>query len=414
MMPKKSISFFIYIQFIHICIIHLFVNVSRLNLVNLSDEVNETCYDVLMDIFTAITQPTLLLDAKRCQENIERMAEHAKRCGVRFRPHVKTIQSARIGEWFRPQGVTGITVSSVEMAQYFAAHGWKDILIAFPANIRQIDDLNQLAACLHLELLAESLETAGFLAKSLASGIDLWIKVDVGARRTGIPIEEHAALRELAQGILQYKNLHLRGLLTHAGHTYQARGADKVREIYRNCMEKMIAAREMLVSAGLPKPELSWGDTPSCSLVEDLSAVNEIRPGNFALYDVTQSAISSCSVDNIAAAVACPVVARHPERSQVVVYGGAIHLSKEYLEEEGIRHYGRVSLPSADGWSQPIAGAYVTALSQEHGVVALPREMVNSVKVGDLLIVLPVHACLAVGQFPQCLSLDGKTYPIMG
>ncbi len=366
-----------------------------------------------MTIFDTITQPTLLLYADRCRANLARMVEKAKRSGVRFRPHFKTIQSARIGEWFRELGVTGITVTSVVMAKYFASHYWTDILIAFPVNVRQIEEINALAKILHLELLVESIEGVTLLAQRLLTEVDIWIKVDAGSHRTGIPVEDNAALFALAKEIRSHKKLRLRGILTHAGHTYKAGSAEKVKEIYFECVGKMEAARQALTDAELPPVEISWGDTPSCALVEDLSAVNEMRPGNFAIYDVMQAAIGSCRMEDIAAAVACPVVAKHPERGQAIMYGGAIHLSKEYLEAEGKRHYGLIALPGEHGWSAPIPGAFVSALSQEHGVVTMPKDVLEKVNVGDLLVVLPVHVCLAVGQFAEFVDLDGATYPIM-
>jgi D-serine deaminase-like pyridoxal phosphate-dependent protein len=83
------------------------------------------------------------------------MAQKAAAAGVSFRPHFKTHQSAQIGEWFREQGVKAITVSSVEMAEYFAAAGWEDILIAFTLNIRQLERIRALAQQIHLEVLVE-------------------------------------------------------------------------------------------------------------------------------------------------------------------------------------------------------------------------------------------------------------------
>jgi len=63
-----------------------------------------------------IIQPTLVLNKTRCLQNIELMAEKAKRHKLSFRPHFKTHQSAEIGSWFRMFGVDKITVSSVNMA----------------------------------------------------------------------------------------------------------------------------------------------------------------------------------------------------------------------------------------------------------------------------------------------------------
>jgi D-serine deaminase-like pyridoxal phosphate-dependent protein len=100
----------------------------------------------------SISKPTLLLDSEKARRNIDTMVQKAKDGRVHFRPHFKTHQSAEIGEWFRQAGVSAITVSSVDMALYFAAHGWDDILIAFPVNTRQPKSLNKLAHEIKLHL----------------------------------------------------------------------------------------------------------------------------------------------------------------------------------------------------------------------------------------------------------------------
>ncbi len=110
--------------------------------------------DSLPGLFThpglKINRPTLLVDEALCRRNIARMAEKARIAGVRFRPHFKTHQSAAIGEWFREAGVTAITVSSVSMARYFSGAGWSDITIAFPVNLREMEEINRLAGEIHL------------------------------------------------------------------------------------------------------------------------------------------------------------------------------------------------------------------------------------------------------------------------
>ncbi len=70
-------------------------------------------------------RPTLLIDKRKCISNIEFMASKATRHNLFFRPHFKTHNSITVGNWFKEFGVSGITVSSVEMAQYFIKAGWK-------------------------------------------------------------------------------------------------------------------------------------------------------------------------------------------------------------------------------------------------------------------------------------------------
>lgn len=363
--------------------------------------------------FDRITSPTLVLDKERCLNNIHVMAEKAKTSGVRFRPHFKTHQSTIIAEWFRPFGITAITVSSVAMAKYFSDHGWRDITIAFPVNLREIQRINELAKNIHLELVVESIDSIRFLGENLETSVGLWLKADVGANRTGIPVDDHRAFLALAKETKNTRQLVLRGVLIHAGQTYHTGSVEEVKHIYENATRKLGALKESFHKADFKETLISWGDTPSCSLVEDLSRVDEIRPGNFVLYDITQLQIGSCREEDIAVAVACPVVALHPEREEVIIHGGAIHLSKERLEQDGVCSYGAVALPTATGWGKHLPGAYVKSLSQEHGVVSILKESFAQIHIGDLLVILPIHSCLAVDLFKQYLSLDGETIPTM-
>jgi D-serine deaminase-like pyridoxal phosphate-dependent protein len=260
-----------------------------------------------MSVFAHIEKPTLLVDQYKTQRNILRMSRKAQQLGVRFRPHFKTHQSAEIGAWFRQAGVTAITVSSVDMARYFAAANWKDITIAFPINWRQIDAIRQLASQVHLELLVESPETVQMLTERLPGGADLWIKVDVGAHRTGIAWDQPEAVIALARAIASAPGLRLRGLLTHAGQTYHAGSPAAVRASYQETVERLSGLRRALEVHGLSSLEVSVGDTPSASLCQDFGAVDEIRPGNFVFYDAMMLAAGVCQAEDVAVAVASPV-----------------------------------------------------------------------------------------------------------
>ena len=103
-----------------------------------------------------IIKPTLLLNKEQCLSNISRMYEKAKNSGIHFRPHFKTHNSAFIGNWFRRLGIHSITVSSVSMAKFFSAYGWRDITIAFPVNLPELGQISELAAELNLNILGES------------------------------------------------------------------------------------------------------------------------------------------------------------------------------------------------------------------------------------------------------------------
>ena len=362
-------------------------------------------------MFNDIYKPTLLLDKARAIKNIKKMIAHAQTSGVRFRPHFKTHQSAQIGEWFRDAGVEAITVSSVEMGWYFAQHGWRDITIAFPVNLREIERINQLAGQVKLALLVESQETVRFLAEHLTEAVEVWIKVDVGYGRTGIRWSEFDRLGSLAGQIAATERMTLCGVLTHAGHTYQARSRPEIGAIYKDMVTKLKIIKAKCATFGLEPIEISIGDTPSCSVVDYLGDVDEIRPGNFVFYDAMQLQIGSCREDEIAVGLACPIVAKHPGDDKLIIYGGAVHLSKESLTiNGGPPMFGYVALPfpEGNGWGLRLAQTYVAGLSQEHGIIKTNSMVMNRLRVGDLVVILPVHSCLTVNLMRQCRSLDGE------
>src|SRR5690606_24495318 len=114
----------------------------------------------------------------------------------------------------------------------------------------------------------------------------------------------------------------------------------------------------------------SVGDTPYCSMGEDFSGADEIRPGNFVYYDLMQLRLGSCRFGQIAAAVICPVVSVYPSRNQALIYGGAVHLSKESLmQPDGSKIFGLAVPITGDRWSFPEGEDYMVSLSQEHGLM---------------------------------------------
>jgi D-serine deaminase-like pyridoxal phosphate-dependent protein len=366
-----------------------------------------------MSVFDKIDQPTLLLNEVTARNNLQRMTEKVSRAGVRFRPHFKTHQSAEIGTWFREFCMDKITVSSVEMAEYFAANGWQDILIAFSLNIRQIERVRALAGKVRLGLLVENLDAIDVLARSPHFAADIWVKIDAGAHRTGVDWQDIETVTFLIDAITKIPSMTFRGLLTHSGNTYHCENAKQVVSAFREGVEHMNLMRQALQAKGFGQMEVSVGDTPGCSLCNDFSGIDELRPGNFIFYDAQQLAIGSCTADDIAVAVACPVVAVHPERREVTIYGGTIHLSKDLLEVDGKTSYGLIAFAEGEGWGAPVPGAIVRSLSQEHGILQFADDQYKQLHVGDLVFILPAHSCLTVQLLRSYLTLSGRVIATM-
>jgi len=343
-----------------------------------------------------ITEPTLKIDYERLTGNINRMSNKARLSGVRFRPHFKTHQSVTTGEYFRDLGVREITVSSLNMAVYFADAGWNDITVAFPVNILETDKIKYLSEKIKINLLFESAETVDTVSRSISGKIGGYIKIDTGYGRTGIKSGNIKDIEKVVYEIKKSRRIQFKGFLVHSGHTYSAKSIEEIILIYEDTVSKLTELRNYFWSDDI---ELSIGDTPSCSVVNRFDGVDEIRPGNFVFYDYKMLTLGVCKESDIAVSVAVPVVSVHKERNNAVVYGGAVHLSKDSVICKGKNIYGMAVEFRNQGWGEIIPDNYVESLSQEHGILKLKNAFLETLKPGSLVSIVPVHSCLTVDLF---------------
>jgi len=356
--------------------------------------------------------PALFLDPVRCKKNIKKMAAKAQRNNLEFRPHFKTHQSLEVGQWFKDVGVSKITVSSLKMATYFAQE-WDDITVAFPTNILEIETINVLASKIHLNLCVENIEVLLFLEKYLESPVGVFMKIDIGYNRTGVDSDDDSLIQGLLSQMSGIPFINFKGFLGHAGHSYRCRSKEAVEAVHQKSKEKIIQLKTKYKTQ-YPNLILSLGDTPSCSVSEDFEGIDEIRPGNFVFYDLTQNIIGSNELDAIAVAMACPIVAKHPKRNELVIYGGGVHFSKDRLEDpkDGVI-FGRVAEKNNLVWGSCLPDAFLKSLSQEHGIVSVPAEKMNAYKIGDFLWVLPVHSCMAADLMNELYTPKGGVISMM-
>jgi len=360
-----------------------------------------------------INRPTLVVDKEVCMQNIERMATKVSVNKMRFRPHFKTHQSAQIGEWFRLYGVESITVSSVRMAEYFASNGWEDITIAFSLNILEMEAINRLAKSVKLNVVIENRETAKVLAKRASAKMGVYIKIDTGYHRTGILASQTGAIDFILEDLSKNKKLTFKGFLTHTGHTYQAQSTHEIFNFHFDALLKTKNLRNQY-QKDYPQLEISLGDTPSASICGNFNGVDELRPGNFVFYDLMQHHLGVCKLEDIAVRMVCPVVAKHTSRNEIVIYGGAIHFSKEsILNTDGKPLYGRIVLRKGKEKVLLDTKNYLAKLSQEHGIIRVMQNQLKEINVGDLVEILPVHSCLTANLMGQYLSADGKIISMM-
>jgi D-serine deaminase-like pyridoxal phosphate-dependent protein len=98
----------------------------------------------------------------------------------------------------------------------------------------------------------------------------------------------------------------------------------------------------------------------------------------------------------VAVSVLATVISAPPGQGHVVIDAGALALSKD-TGGTAPPHYGAVV--SLDG--EPLSGALVTGVSQEHGMVSV------RLPVGTRVRVIPNHSCLTVACHDEYAVAEG-------
>lgn len=358
-----------------------------------------------MSYLNQITSPTLLIDEKITRANLKRMTDKAKKHGKELVPHWKTAQSQEIGNWAKEYGIKQVTVSSIKMAAYLCGQGWENIHIAFPFNIRETSKLNELAKDQSLSVQIVNSDTAKILVSKLTNPVGFFVEIDAGYGRTGVNVSDFGTIEEIMRISKTSDKLTFKGFYLHPGHTYYMPNKDEIYDQSRKALQML----KLKYQTEFPNLVTRIGDTPGCAVMDEFGDVDQLGPGNFVFFDLMQAELGSCSKEDIAVCLAVPVVDIQKERKEILVHGGGVHLAKDVLvDAQGNKNFGEVVALHENGWSILPERSYLKSISQEHGVIKASDSLINSVKIGDLLGILPIHSCMTADCMGAYLSLDGK------
>lgn len=350
-----------------------------------------------------LDRPIAVVDTQRCKENIKHMYEKAVNAGCEFRPHFKTHQSREIGTWFKEKGVTAITVSTPEMGLYFAEDGWEDITIGFPFYTGQAEKVKQLQKLSNVKLFINQVSAIEFLEDHLEKELEMYIEIDAGYGRSGIHFQDTDQIDELIKSAQNSAKVKFYGFYIHDGGTYKKTGVDEVKEI----SERDFKAFKYLKNR-YKNIKLCFGDTPSCSLIDNFAEIDELSPGNLVFYDLMQTEIGSSTFNQIALLVKVPITQILKEKDQVIIHGGAVHFSKESIQKNGEITFGQPVYFDKNNNIKQFKGTRVSSLSQEHGIVTGYKHLKNYIHENGYLYICPVHSCLTANLFDRYTTTDGN------
>jgi D-serine deaminase-like pyridoxal phosphate-dependent protein len=358
-----------------------------------------------------LVTPCLLLDRNRMRRNIRRMSVRIGGLGGVLRPHVKTGKSIDVLQEIVAAGNTaGITVSTLHEADYFLRHGIADITYAVgiaPNKFGAAAELITRGA--DLKLILDSVEMASRLADYAARervACKVLVELDTDDHRSGAdPYGED--LLDVGRCLHESPYVDFTGVLTHAGASYSCRTPDALLAMARQERDRAVAAAGRLRAAGIPCPVVSIGSTPTALTVDDLAGVTEVRPGVYVFLDLVMAGLGVCSVDDIAVSVLASVTGFQERKNWAITDAGWMALSRDRGTADQDVDYGYGIV--ADRTGNPIADLIVSDANQEHGIVA-SRQAESApqaeFELGDLVRILPNHACATAAQFDAYFVLD--------
>lgn len=357
-----------------------------------------------MTSLTQLITPACLLDLTRFRHNCRRMQAVAEAEQLTLRPHVKTLKSLQAAEYYAPASGP-ITVSTLAEAAAFASAGYTDILYAVglsPNKFPHLAAIQRLAP--DFTVIADSLVAVNALtdyASELALPLSVMLEVDVDNHRAGL-LPDSKELIACASTLAESPDIHFRGIMTHAGASYDCDSKTAQQAMGRQECERISQAATQLLKAGIPCELISAGSTPTALADIKHTGINELRAGVYATFDCVMAGLGVCEASDIALSVLTSVIGHQLDKNEVIVDAGWMALSRDQgtASHQQDCGYGLV----CDEHGKLLDGWYVSGTNQEHGIIRHRENLTPPASIfayGSLLRILPIHACATAAQYSR-------------
>ena len=260
------------------------------------------------------------------EKNAETMRSRADALGCTLRPHVKTVKTAEGAAIATGGTKRGVVCSTLAEASFLAEHGFDDIIYAVPLTADKLPDvhlLNSELDAFHVMVDHQEHVSALTAASSGSSSrpLSVYVMVDCGYHRDGVDPEDPASI-ELVRQLVESPQTRFAGLYTHGGHSYDTNGdGEALAAVAAAERDVTVRFAQAVRAAGIDVPSVGVGSTPTCSVppADGLDGVDEMHPGNFLYYDVTQVRLGACTVGDIAVRILTRVVGHYPKSNTLLI-----------------------------------------------------------------------------------------------
>ena len=346
------------------------------------------------DPVSAVDTPALVLDLDAFERNLARMSAALRGRNVRLRPHAKSHKCPEIALRQIALGAVGICCQKLSEAAVFVAAGVGDVLITNQvvgeAKLRRLLELARVARIGVLVDHASQVRSLALAAQQQAVTLDVYVEVDVGAKRCGVAPGEQAL--HLAQQVAASPPLHFAGLHCYHGAAQHLREPQDRAAAIARAVAAAQMTRDAIEACGIAVECITGAGTGSFVHERDSGVFNEIQPGSYIFmdrdYGDNQWAEGDVKFEQ-ALFVRTTVMSRVTDAFAVVDAG-----LKASSVDSGM----------PDVWQRP--RLHYLKASDEHGVVSTMAG--DELALGEVLMLVPGHCDPTVNLYDELICVRGN------
>lgn len=229
-----------------------------------------------------VDTPALVLDLDVFEKN-QRTLFDLVRGRIRVRPHAKTHKCPEVGKRQVAMGAVGMCCQKVSEAEAMVDGGIGDVLVTNEiVGAPKIERLAALSRRAKLGVCVDNSDNLKALANS-GGKLDVYIEIDVGMRRCGVPPGEPAVA--LAKEILKSTSLRFAGLQAYHGRAQHIRSMEERHAVIETAAQHVEHTKRLLKQAGIACPVVTGAGSGTFMLEVEAGAWDEIQPGSYAFMD---------------------------------------------------------------------------------------------------------------------------------
>jgi D-serine deaminase-like pyridoxal phosphate-dependent protein len=229
-----------------------------------------------------VDTPALVLDLDVFERNQKTLFDLVRK-RVRVRPHAKTHKCPEVAKRQMARGAVGMCCQKVSEAEAMIEGGIADVLVTNEiVGAQKIERLAALSRRAKIGVCVDNTDNVRALADS-GGKLDVYIEIDVGMRRCGVPPGEPAVA--LAREILKNANLRFAGLQAYHGRAQHIRSMDERHGVIELAAQHVAHTKKLLEQSGIACPIVTGAGSGTFMLEVEAGGWDEIQPGSYAFMD---------------------------------------------------------------------------------------------------------------------------------